>query len=345
MFQSWGYNVELQEFNDTRAEAVRYATVRVQQPDEHFLHSISFLGGQAGLLSGTLVDAGSGLEEDFPDTAEGAVVLIQRGDVLFADMAARAKAHGAIAMLVANNKDGLFRGELTPAAELPAAAIRQQAGEELRAQLDRGPVSVSIDVPQEIHGLNVIARPPAGSCRMLSGAHYDTVPWAPGAVDNASGAALVLELARAAAVAGLSDHCFALFSGEEAGLSGSRHFVAEMSQEEREMLVAYVNYDVVAGGTEIAVVGDQDLAGRAVAHGEEAGESIFYTELPSNASSDHASFARAGMPNVMITVDDLGVLHTEQDTFDFAQQHVQPLQPIADIGFSLIQEVLRPAAP
>jgi len=67
------------------------------------------------------------------------------------------------------------------------------------------------------------------------GAHYDS--WnsagpaapAPGADDNASGTAAVLEAARVLSASGLRPAetvVFALFSGEEPGLLGSRHFVA-----------------------------------------------------------------------------------------------------------------------
>lgn len=46
-----------------------------------------------------------------------------------------------------------------------------------------------------LDGTNVVARSPGA--RILVGAHYDTVPGSPGADDNASGVAVVLEVARA----------------------------------------------------------------------------------------------------------------------------------------------------
>jgi aminopeptidase YwaD len=344
-FESWGYDVEMQEFSDTRPESRVFANVHVEQPEPRDLHSIVFLGSQPGSVSGTLVDAGTGLDADFPEAARGAIVLIQRQDVTFNDMAARALAHGALGVIVANNKEGLFRGTIEPAAGLPVVAISQADGDALREQLAVGNIDVSIDVPSSIDGTNVIARPKSGVCRTLSGGHYDTVPWARGAIDNASGAAMVLELARASAAAELPDSCFVLFSAEEEGLLGSAHFVTQMSGGERDTLVAYFNYDVVAGGTQIDVIGDDGLAARAVALGTAAGGDVVLSQLPQGASSDHASFLLANLPAVMMTVDDLGVLHTEQDTFDFARLHTESLQPIANLAFELIQDVLRPATP
>ena len=343
-FERWGYVVELQDFSDSRPEVRIFAQVHAE-PEPRDLHSIVFLGSKPGSVGGRLVDVGSGLDEEFPADTGGAIVLIQRGDTLFNDMAARAKAHGAIGAIVANNKEGLFRGTIEPRADLPFAAISQVDGEALREQLADGAVEVSIDVPASIDGTNVIARPPSGTCRTLSGAHYDTVPWARGAVDNASGSALVLELARASSAAGLTDHCFALFSAEEEGLLGSKHFVSLMSEEAKTNLAAYFNYDVVVGGATVDVIGDVDLATEAVALGTQAGGDFVLAKLAQGSSSDHASFSKVGIPVAMMTVDDLGVLHTERDTFEFASQHTEPLQPIADAAFELIQSVLPTASP
>jgi aminopeptidase YwaD len=343
-FESWGYEVELQPFTETKPEARLYAQVHIEQPSRN-LPSVVFLGSKPGSARATLVDGGTGREQDLSDADRGAIVLIQRKDVTFNDMAARAMARGAAGVIVANNKEGLFRGTIDPAAGLPVVAISQADGDSLRQQLDKGKVDVSIDVPVSIDGTNVIARPTSGTCRTLSGGHYDTVPWAPGAEDNASGASLVLDLARASASAGLSDNCFVLFSGEEEGLLGSAYFVSQLTDAEKSDLLAYFNYDVVAGGTQIEVIGDQDLAERAVALGTRAGDDIALSRLPAGASSDFASFQKAHIPTVMLTVDDLGVLHTDRDTFAFANMHSAPLAPAAKLAFELIQDVLLPGTP
>lgn len=74
---------------------------------------------------------------------------------------------------------------------------------------------------------NVIARSPGlNSDPTLIGAHYDSVPGTPGADDNASAVAVMLEAARV--IAGLdlpSPVCFAAFNREEDGLLGSIDFV------------------------------------------------------------------------------------------------------------------------
>ncbi|TVQ08662.1 MAG: M28 family peptidase [Leptolyngbya sp. DLM2.Bin27] len=70
------------------------------------------------------------------------------------------------------------------------------------------------------------SRPP-----ILVGAHYDSVPGSPGADDNATGVAVLLELARAfAAQPGKSPLRLVAFDLEELGFVGSRHYAQALHQ-------------------------------------------------------------------------------------------------------------------
>jgi len=61
---------------------------------------------------------------------------------------------------------------------------------------------------------------------IVVGGHYDSVASSPGADDNASGTAVVMEIARRLKTKKLKyDVLFVLFSGEEQGLVGSRYWV------------------------------------------------------------------------------------------------------------------------
>jgi aminopeptidase YwaD len=332
--ESWGYDVELQPFSDSDPRLTRFSKVVVEGAGGAEFHAVAFAGSGLRPVSGPLVDAGTGREEEFPPDVEGALVLIQRQDVPFVDMAARAQARGASGVVVANKEPGLFGGALEPAADVPMAGVSQEDGDELRRLLAERETVARLEVPAEVRGTNVIARPPSGQCLTVSGGHIDTVPWAPGATDNASGSALVLELARASAAAGLTDHCFALFDGEEEGLVGSRHFVSALDSAERQAMRAYYNYDVVAGDARIIVIGDDRLIEDTIALGAEVGVPVEPGRLPEGAGSDFASFRDAGIPTVMLTVDDLGIIHTPEDTFENLQ--AAPIGPIARLGFALL---------
>ncbi len=100
-------------------------------------------------------------------------------------------------------------------------------------------------------------RDPANKQVILIGAHYDSrasnpmdsISYAPGANDDGSGTAVVLELAR---IMSRYDYdatiVLALFAGEEQGLLGSEH-LARRAREEGWQIVAMITNDIV-GNTE-----------------------------------------------------------------------------------------------
>jgi hypothetical protein len=75
-------------------------------------------------------------------------------------------------------------------------------------------------------GVNLLATTTPGPARLIVGAHLDTVPGSPGADDNASGVAGLLELARI--VPPTPGLMLAVFDQEEPGLHGSRALATEL---------------------------------------------------------------------------------------------------------------------
>jgi Zn-dependent M28 family amino/carboxypeptidase len=147
---------------------------------------------------------------------------------------------------------------------------------------------------------------------------------APGADDNASGAAGVIEIARVLSTARCAhDLRLVLFGGEEQGLFGSQQYVEEMSAAERARTTAVVNMDMIARlnaeprsvlleGDEVSQPLIDSLAGAAAAHTD----LDVFTSLDPFAS-DHVPFIEAGMPAVL-TIEGSDQLntdeHTERDT-------------------------------
>ena len=87
--------------------------------------------------------------------------------------------------------------------------------------------------------VNLTARPavvPPGP-RLIIGAHLDTVPGSPGADDNASGVAAMLEVSRL-----IAQHSIALpvecvaFTLEELGMVGSAHYVAALRRSKTPLM-------------------------------------------------------------------------------------------------------------
>ncbi len=128
------------------------------------------------------------------------------------------------------------------------------------------PLEASIDLEVKARhfpaatGYNVVAAIPGGDpglqgeCIVL-GAHLDGCGrhlgiLFPGADDNASGSAVVMEVARVFAASGQRPQrtlVFVLFGGEEMGLLGSRHFAAHVPAPFRK-IVAMFNFDMEGEG-------------------------------------------------------------------------------------------------
>lgn len=98
---------------------------------------------------------------------------------------------------------------------------------------------------------------------VITGGHRDA--WGPGAADNVSGVATILEAGRAigrAAAAGFPPQRTLILStwdGEEWGLIGSVEWVELMADSLRDKAVAYLNLDVSANGRKFGASGSASL--------------------------------------------------------------------------------------
>lgn len=153
---------------------------------------------------------------------------------------------------------------------------------------------------------NVVAEPPnfdPGRSHLLLGAHLDTVATAPGAEDNASGVAVMLEVARLAS----SEHTrlpvvFVAFGAEEprgAGDAlhhfGSRHYVRSMQVRQRVALRGMVSLDRVGVGDVVPVcTGPLSPPGVRRQLVRTARRIDVPTVQCANTASDHWSFEKAG---------------------------------------------------
>ena len=161
--------------------------------------------------------------------------------------------------------------------------------------------------------LNVIAEPKDFDPKephIVIGAHLDTVPVAPGAEDNASRIAVMLQLA-----AMVSQQPTALpvqfiaFGAEEPRGSGdtlhhfgSRQHVADLSRSERRAVEAMVSLDRVgvrASYVPICSAADRGIRLRGAIR-TAARRAEITTQACTNFTSDHWSYAKAGVPAVRL---------------------------------------------
>ena len=259
-----------------RWEAVR-ASASVVAPVKFPLDVISFALAPptSGPLTAPLVDAGDGRESDFArlgTKARGAIVLVRSKPMLtFEDlfgeylagpaMVKEAAKRGAAAILFLSTRPRRllyhhtinFDGTLVP---LPMAQVSREDGLRLARLLEKGrDLRVTLEVENRVGGpwqpQNVLADI-RGSERpdeiVLLGAHLDSWDLGTGALDNGVNCALVVEVARAIAAGPRPKRTvrFALFTGEEMGLLGSRGYAAAHAGE-MDRHVAAVIHDIGDG--------------------------------------------------------------------------------------------------
>lgn len=163
---------------------------------------------------------------------------------------------------------------------------------------------------------------------IVIGGHIDSdEPETPGANDNGSGSAVVLEVARVLAKHDLqSTIVFALFGGEEQGLEGSKYFVDFFP--EIDSVVVMLNVDMADGLGLIEIDphttrynSPRWLVEAAVEEFKKLGyDNLTYSthaqalNLPLN--SDHKSFLDRGIPAIGFTTDINTPIHTPQDNLN-----------------------------
>jgi minor extracellular serine protease Vpr len=75
---------------------------------------------------------------------EGKIALLERGEITFTEKAINAQRAGAIGVIIFNNTDGDFVGNLQVDVGIPVASISKKAGTQIVKQLERGRQSIRI---------------------------------------------------------------------------------------------------------------------------------------------------------------------------------------------------------
>jgi aminopeptidase YwaD len=298
-----------------------------------------------GGLSAEVVDVGRGTPEEFEahvDDIGGRVVMV-RHEPMFAagtihrrrkyEMARRAGAVGFL--IVSPLADGLVAGSSGREGDdgIPAVGISQDTARRLQ-RTSRGWPRATLDItteeqPARTETLLFDIPGEIDECVVLS-AHVDGHSLAESAMDNASGLAAALSVARALAAGadGGRGLRLAFFSVEEWALTGSAQYVSGLSEAERSKIVLNVNLDSVAGSPNLAAL----TSGFAqiepfLLRVAEANDRRLRLVRPLMMNSDHANFALAGIPALRLVAGfdepsaNLRYVLTPQDTRDKVRDH------------------------
>ena len=257
---------------------------------------------------------------------DGAIALIERGELTFEVKVNRAAAAGALGAIIYNSERGNFRGALQSDGPIPAVSLSREQGEEVLRLLEDEPeleARVKIETVL-LNSQNVIAEldDQVDECGVVvMGGHYDSVANTQAAGDNGTGVASLLVLAEELAEAHSDGKPlpFAVrlvfFGVEEIGLYGSRHYVDELSEYEREEITAMLNFDAMGKG-DASMEGSAALADIAVEFAEDNGIALGRRQSSRGFGSDHASFLAVDIPALFFFGDDFSIINSPDDVLE-----------------------------
>jgi hypothetical protein len=268
----------------------------------------------SGSIAAEVVDLGRGTEAEFAQVgaALGGRVALVRHEYMFASghlhrrvKYSAALRAGAVGFLIAGPlPTGVVAGSSGRGEEpgIPALGISPEAA--ARLTLPIGYVRTELQVRATEHAATtetvLFDLPGAGPGWVVLSAHLDGHTPAESALDNATGVAVALAVARA-----LAPHVatcrrglrLAFFSAEEWALTGSRVWLDGLSDADRAAMALNVNLDSVAGSSRLTALTSgfpalPEFVRAAVA--ASGGAIGIHPVLMTN--SDHANFAAHGIP-------------------------------------------------
>lgn len=360
--QSYGLQPHLEEFEHLGWQRVS-SRLELVTPVAQELLAVSLAGAPStpeGGLEGEILFVGNGTPCDFDryqDQIKGRIVLVSslspQGECSPPRQChrrtkyGRAVAYGAAALLFMNSQPGMLpqvgSTRQNMEGEIPAVSIPYEEGQLLQYHLARGPVRVRLQTvnrsfPHKTG--NIVAEIPGKRAQevIIVGGHYDCHDNSHGAVDNGSGVAVLLELARIMQLLGgqlEKTIRFVFFGVEEMAAVGSSCYVNQ-HYDELGRVHLFLNLDGVGqqGGKTFDAQGFEDLGEYLEALGEEMGYRM--TVSRPAFSGDALPFVLAGVPTlamkrqgnhsllghqVLASSEDRGWGHTSADTIDKVQPH------------------------
>jgi Peptidase family M28/PA domain len=298
LMNQWGYDVTIQTYKFDYYAYTGIPTLSELSPvSNSYVLDVDWGPGQSlGTATADLQPAGgiiipptptssstSGCTAaDFTGFTSGRIALIQRGGCNFGVKVLNAEAAGASGVIIFNEgnpgRTGLQLGILVDAAgnsfvpSIPVAFTTFAVGSDLLAQYQQA-VQQNTALPHMTLSIPAIFKPNADDYNVIAeskggdknhvlvvDAHLDAI-YGAGMLDNASGSATILDIARMMKnVTPTNKLRFIWFGGEELGILGSEYYVSHLSSND----LSHIGYDLDADVTATPnyVVGVLDPAAR-----------------------------------------------------------------------------------
>ncbi|MGL5330951.1 MAG: M20/M25/M40 family metallo-hydrolase [Peptostreptococcaceae bacterium] len=344
-FEKLGIDAEIEDFDIDKPLSVGNGYLNL---DGESLFIKTFNGGSkiSDDFKGEVVYAGFGTQNEIEalGDVEGKILLMERGEVSSADKATNASKAGAVGALIFNNSTGAMTGSLGDnPPNIPIIGMSKENGTKIISKIENGESVVltkdnfDIDIEYKKSGesYNVIGQLKAGknsenAKTIVLGAHFDSVS-SPGASDNASGTAVIVEVARLLSKPDIRKNLnynieFVAFGGEELGLLGSKEYVEELKEDDKvKNIEAMINLDMVGVGDYINTFNlknslSSSFSQLAAKH-IKAGNGVYGGSYTNMSSSDHAPFEEVGIPSTLVQTAPDPNYHTENDTMEHIDEN------------------------
>jgi Iap family predicted aminopeptidase len=253
------------------------------------------------------------------------------------DAILNAKNAGAKAVVFGSEKDGGmvlasgvgFDGSPSP---IPAFIVAKEDFKSISASVKKG-ISVEIEISnsskcQKIGIANIRAILPGESKRkIVVGAHYDSWDISTGAVDNGTGCAVLMDIARIIKKYSMSNKYtieFVWFDAEELGLVGAKRYCERYS----DSVVAMINMDMPGTPTGVDIMGFESFRSAAEEFLESFKGYKFSRGVDNTPwiNSDHTPFLLKGIPCFTFHGDSPKEVywhyHDYADTFDKVDKRI-----------------------
>ncbi len=372
VFESYGYDVSFFDFPIPENRIVPEVEVLAPIEDKLFPAPLTNTGLTAGDgITAQVIDWGDSLVP--PTGASGKIALMDsppgaNRNTNYDDQREAALNAGAVAVILIQSTDSGLGGRLSEPPSLPMIILSPLQGEELRELVENDGVIVNIRLEAGGISSHVIAtRTPKNKNKskdevLIIGGHYDSVYGAPGANDNASSVAVVLELARVFANYPIDRELRFMAFGAEEGGGGSYRYVESLSEDEKAK-ISVINMEMLG-----SIYEPQEKTFSATADGSTnfmtdafVAAGARFVELVPFAGpvccSDHVPFHLGGMPSIVyaraypgiIPWDPMGRFglewwyHTPLDTL--ARMSPQRLEEAAKIAGAAAYDIIRMDTP
>ncbi|SNS64952.1 M28 family peptidase [Rhodococcoides kyotonense] len=318
--ESAGFDVETPEFEFDQFEATTQTLAAGEQQLD--VSALTYSpstpdGGVTARVVAAPKDDSPGCEATDYDglDASGAIVVVDRGVCPFGQKQTVAADLGAAAVVVVNNEPGPLDGGTlggSDIARIPTAGVSLEDGPAVASAPE---LTLTLDTETTTtKSRNVIAQTKTGDTAnvVVAGAHLDSVPEGPGINDNGTGTAAVLETAlKMGSEPDVTNAVrFTFWGAEELGLVGSAKYVEGLSDEDKNDIALYLNFDMIGSHNAgyLAYDGDDSdkVGAPAGPAGSDAIERVFLQRLQQegiaadgtdfDGRSDYGPFIEVGIP-------------------------------------------------